>query len=409
MKLRIGIEALVLLIVLFAISFFFIKYPSLDIDLHKSFYSSENGWFLKKAQPWNFLYHYGNIPAILISITSLLLFIFSYFISKFLIYRKIALFFALTMLLGPGIIVNTIFKENWGRPRPREIQEYGGKEEFLPVLTKGISGKGKSFPCGHASVGFYLFMPYFLLRKKKKILASGFFFLGLFYGGLIGAARIIQGGHFLSDVIWCFGFLYLTGLFCYHYIGLDRELLYKKKNRNAELSPFKKKILMVVSIIVAIVALSFFLLGTPYYSEKNYFPNFKNAKSKVLIINIDDGNLLIRQNQKLNLIFEAQGFGFPNSRISKKWEERYSTNGDTLIKTISFSEKGFFTELSTKFDLIIPQDSSYVYILNIKSGSIDIDSTKIFSPCINNFDNEEIISEKKIFISKPMRYRMNYR
>jgi membrane-associated PAP2 superfamily phosphatase len=35
---------------------------------------------------------------------------------------------------------------------------------------------------------------------------------GLVYGCIMGMARIIQGGHFLSDVLWSAGFVYLTAL-----------------------------------------------------------------------------------------------------------------------------------------------------------------------------------------------------
>ena len=36
-------------------------------------------------------------------------------------------------------------------------------------------------------------------------------------------ARIAQGGHFLSDNIWAFGMIYLTGLLLSAVIALDRE------------------------------------------------------------------------------------------------------------------------------------------------------------------------------------------
>jgi membrane-associated PAP2 superfamily phosphatase len=46
---------------------------------------------------------------------------------------------------------------------------------------------------------------------------------GLFYGALMGLTRMIQGGHFLTDVIWAGCLVYLTGLFLYYLFGLDRE------------------------------------------------------------------------------------------------------------------------------------------------------------------------------------------
>jgi len=46
---------------------------------------------------------------------------------------------------------------------------------------------------------------------------------GLLYGALMGLARMIQGGHFLTDVIWSGILVYLTGLSLYYLFRLDRE------------------------------------------------------------------------------------------------------------------------------------------------------------------------------------------
>ncbi|HBH49073.1 MAG TPA: PAP2 family protein, partial [Bacteroidales bacterium] len=43
--------------------------------------------------------------------------------------RRWALMMILTIVLGPGLLVNATFKDNWGRPRPNEIVEFGGKEK----------------------------------------------------------------------------------------------------------------------------------------------------------------------------------------------------------------------------------------------------------------------------------------
>lgn len=88
---------------------------------------------------------------------------------------------------------------------------------------KGIAGSGKSFPSGHASMGFYMFSPYFVLRRSSRPGSIGFLVLGLGYGALMGLARMIQGGHFASDVVWAGGFIYLSGLLLSVLLGLDGE------------------------------------------------------------------------------------------------------------------------------------------------------------------------------------------
>lgn len=185
---------------------------SLDIAIEDLFYSPDKGWFLGRANPWDFLYRYGNIPGLALASAGLIVFAWSFFCRKVLKYRKAALFLGLVMILGPGLVVNTAFKHYWGRPRPRQIQDFGGTQQYLPVLQKGISGEGKSFPSGHASVAFYLFTPFFFVRRNAKGWALFFLFLGVSYGILMGLTRMVQGGHFPSDVVWAGGFTYFTGL-----------------------------------------------------------------------------------------------------------------------------------------------------------------------------------------------------
>ncbi|MFO0918449.1 MAG: hypothetical protein U0872_09060, partial [Planctomycetaceae bacterium] len=39
-------------------------------------------------------------------------------------------FLVLLIAIGPGLIVNVGFKQNWGRPRPHEVKEFGGAYAF---------------------------------------------------------------------------------------------------------------------------------------------------------------------------------------------------------------------------------------------------------------------------------------
>jgi lipid A 4'-phosphatase len=193
-----------------------------DIAIESWFYSPISGWFLGKENPWYLLYEYGNIPALLLSIGGFLVLVLSFFQRKLIAYRKIGLFLVTFMILGPGLIVNTVFKDHWGRPRPIDIVNFGGSETFRHAWEKGPSGQGKSFPSGHAAVGFFLFSPFFILRKTSRRWAAFFLCLGLSYGVLMGAGRMIQGGHFPSDVLWSGAFTYLTGLILYYLFRFNR-------------------------------------------------------------------------------------------------------------------------------------------------------------------------------------------
>lgn len=193
-----------------------------DIEMEKWFYSPDAGWVFGQELPWSFLYHYGNIPAILLSVSGFLVFVVSFFNKKIIAYRKIGLFLVIFMILGPGLLINTVFKDHWGRPRPADIVNFGGGETFRHVWERGQPGQGKSFPSGHASVGFFLFSPFFILRKTSLKWAAFFLCLGIFYGLLMGTGRMIQGGHFPTDVLWSGALTYLTGLTLYYVFRFDR-------------------------------------------------------------------------------------------------------------------------------------------------------------------------------------------
>lgn len=196
-----------------------------DITIQNLFYDPGKGWYLKDSGPWDFLYRYANIPGLVMGFAALLALVFSFFWVKILPYRKIALFLILFLAIGPGLITNTIFKNRWGRPRPSQIEIFGGKSKYLPVWVKGISGNRKSFPSGHASIGFFVFAPFFFLRHGARKWARLSLALGICFGLFVGVGRMIQGGHFASDVLWSFGFIYLTGLILYYIFGFDRQVL----------------------------------------------------------------------------------------------------------------------------------------------------------------------------------------
>jgi lipid A 4'-phosphatase len=217
------LDFLIPVVILMALTIVF-WITDLDIAIQRLFFVQGKGWIYKDLNPWRFLYDYGTIPAIVLAVASLFAFIGSFWIRKIAPYRRAFLFFVLLMIIGPGLVVNTIFKGYWGRPRPRNVEAFGGSQPFLYVWEKGKAGEGHSFPCGHASMVFFLFSPYFIFRKRSEKWSVIFLTVGLSAGIIIGLARMVQGGHFASDVIWSGGFVYLSGIGLYYLLCLDRVI-----------------------------------------------------------------------------------------------------------------------------------------------------------------------------------------
>ena len=128
------------------------------------------------------------------------------------------LFLALGLALGPGLLVNVILKDNWGRPRPLQVQQFGGPLEFRPwYKTDGACPKNCSFVSGETSGAFWLVAPASLAPGPLRLPAVA---LALGVGVLTGVLRVAFGGHFPSDVLF-------AGLLTLLIVALLRMILIK--------------------------------------------------------------------------------------------------------------------------------------------------------------------------------------
>jgi len=193
-----------------------------DLAVSSRFYL-EGGWPVGEQLPWKLLYRIEQIPAFILALAGLGAAIWGLCGLKMHHWVRPGFFLVALLAIGPGLLVNTVFKEHWGRPRPREIVQFGGSKTFHQPWQPGISGKGSSFPSGHSSAAFYLSAPFFLYRRSRPVLARRWLTGGLIFGMLMSYARITQGGHFLSDCLWSFGMVWLTALILAEIMGIDRS------------------------------------------------------------------------------------------------------------------------------------------------------------------------------------------
>ena len=114
--------------------------------------------------------------------------------------RRVALYLLLSLAIGPGVIVNLILKDYWGRPRPSTILEFGGPHHYVrPMLMSNYCDHNCSFPSGHAALGFWAVSFALLVPPPWRRTAL---FAAFLAGSIVGFIRIGQGGHFLSDVVF---------------------------------------------------------------------------------------------------------------------------------------------------------------------------------------------------------------
>lgn len=192
-----------------------------DLRLSAHFFA-DGAWPVGDRQPWRALYVMDRAAAIALGGWGVVALVAGGLSRARRDWIRPGLFLTLLLAVGPGLIVNSVLKEYWGRPRPRQVLEFGGEHEFRHPWQRGIPHEGRSFPSGHASAAFYLTAPFFLLRNRNPRAARRWLAAGLTFGALMSLARITQGGHFLSDTFWAWGVVHLTAVTLYYVLRLDR-------------------------------------------------------------------------------------------------------------------------------------------------------------------------------------------
>lgn len=197
------------------------RWAELDLAISRWFYDpATREWPWLFSLPCTAFYRLGIFPPLLLAIGGCLMLAGGGLLESTGTLRRAGLFLVLLLIIGPGLIVNVGFKEFWGRPRPNQIAEFGGKFHHAEVGSPGNLPHGNSsFPSGHASIAFYMMAPGFLAGKRRPQLAARLLIGGTCFGLCMAATRVVQGAHFASDVLWAGAIVYFTG------VALSRLLL----------------------------------------------------------------------------------------------------------------------------------------------------------------------------------------
>ncbi len=185
----------------------FLGWPNIDVVVSSWFYNPVTGSFPANDVPFvKFIYWlFKEMPAVIVPVL-LWLSIMTLFKAApdwNKRNRRKWYFMLAFLLIGPGIIVHTGFKDNWDRARPRHVVELGGDKAFTPAwVISDQCERNCSFVSGHAAMGFAFIALGWVLQSRMWLT------FGLFMGLFVGGIRVLQGGHFLSDIVF-------SGYICY--------------------------------------------------------------------------------------------------------------------------------------------------------------------------------------------------
>lgn len=189
---------------------FFVAFPAVDLTVSGLFFD-EGSWLLAGDSPWLFL-PYRGLPwlsrAILIALAILLLLGCAVRFPSLRARRATFGFLLAAALLGPGLVVDQLLKNHVGRARPAQVQEFGGDKRFTPAFVPTDQcEKNCAFVSGHVAGASFLMAFGWLAApavRRRWLLA------GMAAAGLMGAARMITGAHFFSDVIFAWFAVYFS-------------------------------------------------------------------------------------------------------------------------------------------------------------------------------------------------------
>ncbi|MGC4014835.1 MAG: phosphatase PAP2 family protein [Luteolibacter sp.] len=313
-----------------------------DFDLRR--------WKYGEEDPWLWFFQYGPLPMLAMGFASLLIFLAGFAFPKLARFMKPSLFVILSVVVSSGVISNIVLKDGWGRPRPSQVEGFGLMTDVPGVpyrtpFSPAFGQDGKSLPCGHATTGFGLAALGFILWRRHRKAAVAVFTFAYVYGFLIGIARMLQGGHFLTDVI-------AAGLICHGTQAVLYRCMHLYERPEWNYHPGKSRWGMAVGVGIPLVGMAVFavMLATPYREPLNIAPEtLAKVDQDSTSVKIESfGNTRIDIGPAMRCHGVIKGFGLPKSRVKFALQTRGSATRFFQI------ERGWFTELSQQLMITLP-------------------------------------------------------
>ncbi|GAW41712.1 PAP2 superfamily protein [Brevundimonas sp. SH203] len=134
-----------------------------------------------------------------------------------------ALFVVSALALGPGLTINLVFKDLWGRARPIQIEAFGGHAVFTPVWAFSDACRTNcSFVSGEGAGAAWMVGAALILTPARwRPVAVP---VMIAYAVALSMNRLVFGGHFLSDILLSWGLTAMVMLALYRITFAARRL-----------------------------------------------------------------------------------------------------------------------------------------------------------------------------------------
>jgi membrane-associated PAP2 superfamily phosphatase len=194
--------------------------PTLDVTLSSVFYDAARRRWRVLDWPQGYLREFASWLIALIAAPAFIALVIKLWLPRrpLLMSGRAIILMISTLALGPGLLANVILKDNWGRPRPYNLTEFGGNAPLLPWWDpRGRCEKNCSFVAGEPSGAFWTMSAAAVAPPHWRAAAYG---AAITFGAAVGVLRMSAGGHFFTDVVF-------AGVFVFLVIWLTHGLLYR--------------------------------------------------------------------------------------------------------------------------------------------------------------------------------------
>ena len=350
----------------------------LDVAVARVFYHAEGAdhWPLGKVWPWSGLYRLAPFITASLLVLGLLGLLIGYLRGRET-WREHGIFLIFCIVIGPGLIVNAVFKDHWDRPRPRDVVEFGGALHYTPPPWRGEGGT--SFPCGHCSVGFLYASGWWMWKRRRPAWARASLALGLTVGCALGLGRMAAGAHFVSDVIW--SALLALGLAHVLYHHVLRPAGQDAAARSAWVSRWAwsrgQRLMTTLALLgAAFVLLALFVTphGTPFSTHLDLASLPQTPRVLEVAAPTANIDIVIADMRKPQMLVEGElhGFGLPGSRLDAS-----TTFHAVPISTLSYriEEQGWITDLSASATIHVAPGELQRILVRLHKGDIRVTDT----------------------------------
>jgi membrane-associated PAP2 superfamily phosphatase len=204
-------------VLLLAVTACLTQWTDLDMALMRPFAPDAPGagWRLRNAFLTKTFFHAAGITVGILGVAALVGLVAGFRDTRLKPFRIHFAYILLVIAVGSGILVNGLIKVIWGRPRPREIVEFGGDIPYRGILQPQPWDGCLSFPSGHASAAVLPIAVWLVLRRRAPGAARCAFLATGILGVGTSLSRTAAGAHFASDNLFGAGISLLTALVLY--------------------------------------------------------------------------------------------------------------------------------------------------------------------------------------------------